>query len=161
MHRVQRLFNSDNSDFVGTVYVYQDGAITAGVPNDPTTIHLTVNPEDNQSLKAALSTCYDEFLILTELTVSVNKTNSAAVVDFAIQIRPQGNVFRTTYTAVVASANGSRQLSFRQPILVPPNSDIRVVATSNANNTGVEAIMHCFYARVQPEYLPFGVKNPN
>ena len=158
LHGVQRLYNIGTVDFVGNIYVYEDTAIVAGVPTDNTKVHLTVNPEDNQSLKAAVTTNYDEFLIITDITLSVNKTNSTAVVDFAIQIREKANVFRTRYTSVVASANGSRQLEFRQPIFVPPNSDVRVIATSNANNTGVEAIMHCFYSKVHPEYLSNGIK---
>ena len=145
--RVQRLFNADNTDFLGVVYVYEDDTVVAGVPQTQALIHLTVNPEDNQSLKAAQATEKGQYLLVTHLTVSVNKQAATAIVDFAIQIRPKGNVFRTTYTAVVASQNGSRQLFFEQPIIVPPSSDIRIVGTSNANNTGAEAIIHAYYAR--------------
>jgi len=145
--RVERMFNTDNTDFLGVVYVYEDDTIIAGVPQTAVNIHLTVNPEDNQSLKAAFTADKDEYIVITALTVSVNKTVSSAIVDFALEIREKGKVFRTKYTSVVSSQNGSRQLFFEQPFIIPPSADVRFIATSNANNTGVEAIAHCYYAK--------------
>lgn len=144
--RVERMFNTSGTDLAGSVYTYEDDTIVGGIPQTQANIHLTVNAADNQSLKCAMSTDKDEYLVISALTVSVNK-QQAANVDFRIQIRRKGKVFRTTYTCSVSSNNGSRQLMFPQPFIIPPSSDVRLQAEASANNVGVEGIMHCFYAK--------------
>lgn len=46
--RCTRLYNNDSTNFAGTVYIYEDDTVTAGVPQTAAKIHLTVSAGKNQ-----------------------------------------------------------------------------------------------------------------
>jgi hypothetical protein len=50
--RVFRGKNSSTTAFAGNIYVYENTAITAGVPNDTTKVRLNINNGNNQTLMA-------------------------------------------------------------------------------------------------------------
>ena len=136
--RANRLYNNDSTDFAGVITVEDNG----------TSVHLsTGSAGNNQSLKCATATSSVDYWIITGLMVSVNRANTA-VVDFELQVRLPGKVFRTQYALTSSRESGTYKVDFEQPIIVKPNSDIRVLATSSAANTAVQAAIHGYLAIV-------------
>ena len=132
-----RMFNNDSTDFAGTVSV-----------SDGSTDYLTSDGGNNQSLKCAASMGSDTYWIITKLVGSVKRSNSA-VVDFQLQIRESGKVWRTKYSFSVSREAGTDQLDLDPYIIMKPNADMRVIGTSNAANTVAEAAVHGYMALIQ------------
>ena len=137
--RVQRAYTIDPNGLVAPVYIFENVALTGGVPNVDANVHLIIDSGQVQSRKAS-STCSNvEYGIITMMTGSVNRTSTANV-DMELQIRPVGEAFRPAYEDSLRSTGGNRfSIDFRPYIIAPKNSDIRVVAASSANNTTVAA----------------------
>jgi len=134
--RTSRIYNTGSTDFAGTVTVYTNGGDT----------HLTASGSDDQSLKCATTISSTDYWIITGFDVAVNRSNVANV-DFKLQVMESGGVFRTQY--FTSQANGGSYFTFDQPLIVKPNSDVRVQATSNAANTSVVSSIHGYLATVQ------------
>ena len=49
LRRVYRAFNDDNTDLTGHVFIYEDVALSGGVPTDSTLIRAVIHPENNQT----------------------------------------------------------------------------------------------------------------
>lgn len=139
--RSTRSFNTSGTDLLGTVYIYEDTAITSGVPNDLTKAHLTINVGENQSLKAASTISNNDYYFVTGLVFSVKKTTSATV-DFKFQVKQKGGVWRTQIPITVSSTNNTVSITPPNAVLViHKNSDFRVIASTTANNTEATAIV--------------------
>lgn len=145
--RATRSFTDDSTETLGDVYVYKDGTISAGVPTDASTIHITQPIEYQQTLKCATSVSNTDYWLIQSATFSVLKSASASV-DFTIWIRDDGGVFRPVAVFGVASAGSPFQKLFSNPIIVKPNSDVKVTAESNANNTAVSAVLDGLFAKI-------------
>lgn len=145
LHRVTRIYNNGSTDFAGTVYVYEDDTITAGVPDTPAKLHIQTNGDNNQSLKCATSLSKDDYWIITSMSCGVNRQNTRSV-DFVLQVKEQGKVFRTLAVLSVSSNNGTITKDFYPFLIVRPNSDVRVRAISSGASTGVEAVVQGFLA---------------
>lgn len=148
--RVSRAFNSGTTPFSGDIFVYEDTAITTGTPNDLTKAHIEIRGTigDTQSFKAATTFSNSDYFICTGGFVSIRR-NTAAAVDFTLEIRRPGGVFRPA-TRVNLNTTGStaQQISFDPYVIVPKNSDIRVRASTSANNTQVDASFQGYLALV-------------
>ncbi len=138
LYRVERAFNTGSTGLAGTVYVYEDDTVVAGVPQTAANIHLKVQAADNQSLKAAASVANNEYYFITSMQAGVNRQQSRSV-DFSLQVREFGKIFRTKYTISAHSNGGSVQVIFDPCIVIPKNSDWRVVAESSGTSTQIEA----------------------
>ena len=132
-----RLYNNDSTDFIGTISV-----------SDGSTNYLTTDGDNNQSLKCAASMGSDTYWIITKITASVKRANSA-VVDFQLQTREKGKVWRTRYSFSVSRDAGTFQVDLDPFIIMKPSSDMRVVGTSNAANTVAESAVHGYMALIQ------------
>ena len=64
---------------------------------------------------------------------------TAATVDFFLEIREFGKVFRSRFILSGSASGGIVNYDFRPYLIVPPNSDLRIRAVSSANDTGVDA----------------------
>ena len=146
--RSTRIFNNSATDFAGDVAVYEDTAIVAGVPTDKTKVHLLVSIGKNQSEKCTTSISSVDYWILTSLHAGV-LTKTAATAEFELQVRLSGKVFRNIHDFSANSSSGTIELLLDPYIIVPKNSDVRMRATSSANNTEVEAGMNGYLAIVQ------------
>lgn len=147
LYRSTRMFNNSGTAFAGDIYVYEDGAISSGVPDTAADIHLKASIGDDQSLKCATSVSNLDYWIVTGLTLGVNKSASRAV-EFKLQVKEFGKVFRTRFFASCSSDTGSIHIPFDPCIIIPKNSDVRVLATSSGTSTGVEASIHGHLALV-------------
>jgi len=121
--RVNRLYNDSGTDFVGDITVEDNGTST----------HLTVfgTAGENQSRKCVTALSSQDYYIITQLSGGLVGTISANVV-FSFQTRKIGKVWRTQRSF---SSIGYTEIPLDPPIIVPPNHDIRMIATSDTPNT--------------------------
>lgn len=147
--RCSRIYNAGATELVGAVYVYQDSAITAGVPDDLTLAHAEIPAGDNQTFKAATTIDNADYFAVTKMDFGVARGGGASVaVDFEVQIRRVGGVFRPVLTSTVTKEAGSTSITALPYFVVPKNADIRVVATSSGTSTPVRAIFSGYLASV-------------
>ncbi len=136
--RVQRIRNNGSTSLVGAVKVYDlDGADYIQIPAG-----------SNQSFKASMTVADGEYLLITNFMCSVTKRTSA-VVDYEIQVRDVGSVFRPQLRMSLGSGSqNTDQIALNPYLIVKPNSDIRVVAVSSATATSVDASFQGIYAAI-------------
>ena len=146
--RATRFFNNSGTDFAGTIYCYEDSAITNGVPDDINTIHLQGTGTDNQSFKAATAISFQDYWLITQLYAVVNE-KTAGTVDFKFQIAEQNKVFRTRVPGSASSDGPAFAVKLNPVLIVRPNSDFRISAVASAANTSVEAWANGYLAIVK------------
>lgn len=147
LSRVSRVFNASSTPLVGTVYVHEGGATTGGVPNDATTVHITIPAGSNQSFKAATTFSSTDYFIMTYLNGSVRKATSASV-DFIVQVRQPGGVFRESFIFTSSQSGGTVNIIGEPYLIIPKNSDIRIQADSSTTNVSVGAVFAGYIAKV-------------
>lgn len=146
--RSTRAYNTGSTDLAGTVYVYENQSITAGVPGTDTKVHLMIPTGENQSFKAATSLSSTDYWLLTEVVASINE-KTAATSDIEIQVREFGKVFRTLFQFAVSSSGANTvHIPFDPVIIVPKNSDIRVRALASTSGVSVSANLNGYLAKV-------------
>ena len=135
--RVTRAYNNGTTDFAGTITVKDNGSTT----------HLTINGADgqNQSKKCQTSISQNDYYIITSLSGGVIGSVSATI-NFEFQVRDAGKVWRT-----IREFNSSTftDVHLETPIIIKPNSDIRMVGTSGTNNTKAIASFSGYLALIQ------------
>ncbi len=142
LNRMTRLYNNGATDFAGEVYGYEDTAIVGGKPTDTTKIHITVPVNHNQSEKASTSISQRDYWVVEEIHVYVNE-KAAAFADISLQVREKGKVFRTIFTA---STSNAYDFSVRPTLIVPANSDVRLVAVSDSTSRDVGGVINGYLA---------------
>ena len=145
--RNTRIYNADISDNLGDVYAYEDTAITSGVPSDGTKVHCIMPALENQSKKASTTVSKNDYWILTDVYASILE-KSSSFADFELQIRQNGFVFRPQFDVGISSSSGTINLSLDPCIVVPSNSDVRIVATAGSANTHITAGLNGYLASV-------------
>ena len=137
LYRATRLYNDGSTDFAGTVYVYESGGtVTGGVPQTSADIHIQSSGANNQSLKAATSLSSVDYWLVSQITVAVNRQQTRSV-DFRLQVRNKGKVFRTRYATAAHSNSGAVTIDLDPYLIIPPNSDVVMKAQSSGTGTGV------------------------
>lgn len=126
--RANRIQNTGGTDFAGTVSVKDT---STGV------VYVEASGAFNQSEKCATSISGDDYWVITEIYSSVLKKQAASV-DYSLQVRNQGGVFREVYGFSSTSTAAPSTLLLEAPIIVPANSDVRVVGIGST--TGIECI---------------------
>lgn len=135
--RCTRLANEGSTELLGTVYAYQDDTSTAGVPDTATLVHCMIPAGYQQSFKASTTISSQDYWLINNLGCSVlEKTASNA--DFTLEVRLKGGVFRPIIT-ITASNGTTMDHEFIPPLVVPANSDIRVIAVASGANTDCAA----------------------
>jgi len=125
----------------GDMWVYEDTALTNGVPTDLTKTANVIKGTDGelQSFKAQTSVSGLDALIVTRGQVSIAKKTSGAA-DVRLEVRAPNADFFLPVTGLV-SLNTTGTTTIIVPLMpyavVPPNSDIRVVAVGSTANLQV------------------------
>jgi hypothetical protein len=137
-------FASPSSDLQGIVYVYDntDGQSAGGVPTTAAATRLVIRGDNgvNQSEKCATSISSTDYWLITGVYCSIGKDGANTVTaDFDIEVRQLGGVFRPVGTEISlrTTSTPTIQIVFEPHIIVRPNSDVRMVALSNSNDTRV------------------------
>lgn len=134
--RVTRAYNNGSTDFAGNITIEDNG----------TSVHMTILGTDgqNQSLKASTSLSSVDYWIITGLAGGVIGSVSATV-EFELQVKEAGKVWRTQYSF---NSSDYTEVGGDPYIIVKPNSDIRILGTSNTNNTEAVASIRGYLAIV-------------
>lgn len=146
--RVQRLENKGVAFAAASnVFVYEDSAITLGVPQDDSKVHLTVDAIDNQSIKGAVSTQSNEYLVISTIYADVNK-KTGATVDFRWKQRMMTSALVPAFrTFMPRSGPEDISMPFTPYKIIRPNSDIIITAVASTSNVSVSGGFFGFYAR--------------
>lgn len=137
LNRCTRIRHAQQSatNLVGEIYAYQNTALTGGKPTNTVLIHLTVPAGQNNSEKASTSLSSEDYWIVTAIRASILEKATNIFADVALQIRPSGGVF-VEIEDIEASSVASGILNFNPYLIVPANSDVRLVAVGST--TGVD-----------------------
>ena len=135
--RSNRCRNASAVDLTGSIYLYEDTAIVAGVPTAGTKVHLIIDEGLNNSEKSATTISKDDYWLLTSFYGDCIEKASAFCIVY-LEIRLKGGVF-TNIIDISSTATGGRGIHKFEPyFIVPPNSDIRMRAS--ADNAGTDVI---------------------
>ena len=145
--RVSRVYNNNGIELFGVVNVYEDTAIVGGVPSDVTKIHDQIPLGFQQSFKGATTFSNEDYYILTAGFGSVTYKQSAAV-NFYLEFRQDGKVFREGAAVSANSAGGAWQINLDPAIIIPKNSDVRITCQSNTQGAEVYASLQGYLAKV-------------
>lgn len=145
--RVSRMYNSDSTELVGRVVVYENATLSGGIPTDATKIHIDIPAGFQQSFKAATTFSNTDYFIMTGFYGAVSAKVSAAV-DFYVEIREAGKVFLPKGSFTASSTGGASDISLDPAIIVPKNADIRIRAETVTNNAIVFGIFKGYLAKV-------------
>lgn len=132
--RTSRIYATDNNNWVGDIYVYEDDTVTGGVPDTASKIHIKGEAGRNQSYKLASTLSKDDFYFVCGGFLGV-KEKTAAFVDAELEVRTKGSVFRPGVTLTASNSSG-QFVQFRPFVIVPANADFR--GRAEANTTGVD-----------------------
>jgi hypothetical protein len=145
--RVSRVNNNSSTEIVGVVSVYEDSAVTGGVPNDVTKVHIDIPLGFQQSFKAATTFSNTDYFFLTGCYGAVSQKQTAAA-DFYIELREVGKSFRQIACLTASSSGGSFNIEFDPAIIIPRNADVRVRCTTGTNNAVVFTNFRGYLAKV-------------
>ena len=145
--RVSRISNNSGTELVGRVVVYEDTAVTGGIPTDATKIHIDIPLGFQQSFKAATSFSKEDYYVMSGFYGAVSAKQSAAV-DFYIEIKEPDGVFLQKACFTASSSGGNSDISLDPAIIVPKNSDVRVRCETSDNNAVVFGIFKGYLAKV-------------
>jgi hypothetical protein len=145
--RVSRVYNNNGTNLSGKVSVYENTALSGGVPVDTTKIHAQIPVGFQQSFKGATTFSNQDYYILTGGFGTVTYKQSAAV-NFYLEVRQAGRVFREGAGISANSAGGAWQVNLDPAIIIPKNSDVRVTCQSNTQGAEVYASFQGYLAKV-------------
>jgi len=147
MARCTRAYTLD--DLVGTVYVYEDDTVTAGVPQTAANIHIEIT-EGNQSEKCATAISNTDYYFISQFLGNVFTKTGTPICEFIVEIRQvsaSNDDFRRIFS-VMGSNNSPTVINFDPYLIIPKNYDIRVSAVGSAA-MDVGASFNGFLAKVQ------------
>jgi len=144
IYRTNGTYASPATDLAGNVYVYDSTlatGVTSGVPDVATATKVMIAAGEQQSHKCATSLSSADYWILTYASAGLIRSAGAnASVDVDIEVRELGGVWRPLGLEISLSKTGTAfiRYEFKPYFIIPPNSDIRMVATSDTDNTTVQ-----------------------
>jgi hypothetical protein len=145
--RVSRAYNSDSTELVGRVVVYENATVVGGIPTDETKIHIDIPQGFQQSFKAATTFSKDDYYLMTGFYGAVS-AKQAGSVDFYVEIRDKGKVFLPKGCFTASSTGGAADISLDPAILVSKNADVRIRCETETNNVVVFGIFKGYLAKV-------------
>lgn len=146
--RVTRIANvaTPSTATAGDVYVYEDGAVTGGIPDDLNTVGNVMPASDQSTLFAGTSIAGSNYFICTGLYAFVNK-KTAASADIKLKIKPVGGVYRAVSSGSIS--NGAGLIGKYDPyFIIPPNHDIDIVATASVSGVDITAGFAGYFADI-------------
>lgn len=148
MARISRAYVVGSQDAVGDVYVYIDTAITNGVPNDLTQVAAQVEADTNSSFSTLLTVADGNYLFVDQIGGGSLRQGNGNI-DFRFETRSPGSVFRSRFEFGASNQSGVSDIKLSEPIIVAPNSDIRIRAAVTSNNTPAYAYFGAMFAKVR------------
>ena len=145
--RVSTAYNNNGTELTGSVYVYQETPLTNGVPQDLTKVHEHIPQGFQQSFKAATTFSNEDYYVLTGGFGSVSNKQAASV-DFYLEVRAAGKIFRQGAAISASSTGGSWDLNLDPCIIIPKNADIRITCETSTQGAVVFGSFKGYLAKV-------------
>lgn len=145
--RVSKAYNDSGTELVGAVYVYQDTAIVGGEPQDSTKVHAHIPQGFQQSFKGATTFSNEDYYIITGGFGSVSNKQAASV-DFYLEVRTAGKIFRQGAAVSASSTGGSWTIDLDPCIIIPKNADIRITCETATQGAVVFGSFKGYLAKV-------------
>lgn len=147
LNSVTRVRNDASAtETVGDVYVYEDTAISAGVPVDSSKIGNVMTASDQTSLLAGTTIATPNYFIMTEMYASIGEKTSAVA---NIKLRSSApNVAEHTLETHSASNSGRLSESMVPHRIITPGSYITMTSVASASNVDVLAGFRGFFADI-------------
>jgi hypothetical protein len=135
--RCSRLKNTGATALAGTLSITIGSGGTA--VNEITTSY-------NQSQKCQTSTSYRDYLIVMQFGAAMLGSNNSEV-ECKFEYKTIGGLWLPlTRDFLLSAATQRAQFTRSTPIIIPPNSDIRITADTNTNGTEISAHFEGFLA---------------
>ena len=147
--RVSLAYNDNGTPLVGRVAVYENTALTNGIPADVSKIHIDIPLGFQESFKAATTFSNTDYYILTGGFGSVSLKQDGAA-DFYLEIREPGKIFRQV-AGISATNAGPWTIDLDPAVIIPKNCDIRVRVETSTNNLVVFTSFQGYLAKVIPQ----------
>lgn len=136
--RVFRMFNGNGTDLLGNVYLYENTAISGGVPTDSTKVRCFIAIGEGQSLLGVLTIPAKTTGYFLGLTSSISRQPAAANAIFTGKIRGDGGVFRTAIRYNMGTTGSSYVTIFPTAnSRFPAKTDFVASSSVSGNGTGV------------------------
>jgi hypothetical protein len=140
------------SALAGDVAAYVDGAITLGKPNTDADVKNMIKGTlgYNQSQKAATTFSSVDYAAITQVYASIDKEVAASNAEVILETSDDaGTIFTELFEiSLRAAATSAFFRTFDPPIIIPANSDVRMIAVADAANTIVTGGFDCYLLTV-------------
>lgn len=146
--RVSRAYNASSTETLGSIYIYEGGTTTGGVPDTASEVHLQIVAGDQQSKKAATSISNVDTYFITGITTSaVAGTPGSQVMDFDLQTKALDGVWRDQmeWSCQIGGLN-TVSFDLDPVIIVPRNYDVRIVCQAASGTCDVSAMFRGYLA---------------
>ena len=148
--RCTRIANIGATNTAGAISVYEDTAITAGVPDDGAKVHCILPGGENQTEKASTTISDSDYAFITTIYAGLNKKTAGSAV-IRLRVRTAGGVFRTLFKRAVNSLGPDLTLEFRPYLIIPQNSDVMITAEADSASTAVSGGFNSLLAKVRKD----------
>lgn len=137
--RVFRAYNSDSTEFQGTVYIYENDTVVLGVPQTATAVKATINTNFQQTYMAIYTIPAGKTGYIIQKKWSLNDAGSTTRAIVEMKICNFGGVFRSKELDSLRNNGVSMVLiDYPLPIKVTEKSDVKLVCMeTSSNNTDI------------------------
>lgn len=133
--RITRMVNDGAVGFVGNVFCYVNGAITAGVPNTDADVRAIIAIGNNQTLMAVFSVPSGRRALMTSIVneYTARKTGAAT---YKLKTRDFGKTFVLQHIGGVSFSGSSHATHlFEPPLVLEEKTDIIMESETNVDTT--------------------------
>ena len=147
LSRVTRIANVSSATATsGDVYVYEDGAVSGGVPTDSNTVGNVMPAGDQSTLFAGTSISSTNYFLCTGFYAYLAK-KTTGFADVKLKAREISSVYRTVQVVSIGTSSPVEH-KFNPPLIIKSNSDIDLVATGSTSNLDVCAGFDGYFADI-------------
>ena len=122
-----------------------NGGLTAGLPSTLADTKTVMPANINQTEKALTAADKDQYIAITGIDASIPEAASptgTAAADISLEIKRKGGVYRPVgLEAAVGAQQRTASIKFDPPVVVPPNSYVRLVANASTPDLTVAGAM--------------------
>ena len=142
LRRVYRAYNSGGTPLVGNIYIYENTALSSGVPVDTAKVRAYIAILDAQTLMGIYTVPAGKTAYILDFSASISKVPSSTGATFTASIRSFGGVFRTA-TRFYLSSTGTSHVDALNIARSPfgEKTDFLSHADVDTNATGVSTTL--------------------
>ena len=155
MYVKEGTFASPSADVAVNVYASEstNTGLTSGLPSSVAYCKAIMPGGKNQTEKAQTCTASNEYAVITSISATapeaVSPTGTAAC-DIDLEIKRKGGVFRPAGIEIAVGAQQrTANTELNPPVIIPPNSDFRLVGYASTTDMVVSGAINGVVYRTQ------------